>query len=81
MLGKWLHGDGAAKFADNAFFNICRHEHAEFHQEAGQVAIAISEGRFDDADAMLNYGSSYSIASSRVNAAIIGLKRDIALAA
>ena len=80
LLGQWLHGAGAAKFVDNPHFDACRQKHADFHREAGKIARAISDGKFDEADAMLNRGTAYSIASSDVSAAIIELKRDILVA-
>ena len=77
LLGKWLHGAGATQFGHNPLFMRCLQKHADFHREAGEVAQAISEGRFDEADAMLNCGTAYCTAASDANAAIIGLKQDI----
>lgn len=78
-LGKWLHGEGKAKFGGLPTYTGCVHKHATFHQEAGKVAVAINAGRYEDADRMLAGGSSYAAASSAVGGAILALGKDAGL--
>jgi methyl-accepting chemotaxis protein len=79
LLGKWLQGEGASRFGDNHLFRACKQKHAEFHREAGRVALAIDAGNFTEADALLSAASAYSKASSDVSVAIIMLKRELAV--
>ncbi len=49
VLGKWIHGHGAAAFGDRAVFAQLRQEHARFHQVAGEVLTAVYAGRAQEA--------------------------------
>lgn len=78
-LGKWLHGESKLKFAKLASYNDCVAKHAVFHLEAGKVARTINAGKYAEAEAMLNAGSSYTTASSAVGIAITRLKKEASL--
>ena len=73
-LGKWLHGEGGSKFGFFPETVNCIKKHAVFHQEAGKVATAINEKKYDDAGVMLNAGKPYAKASNDVGFAIKRLK-------
>ena len=78
-LGKWLRGSGEAEAAGSRAFYVCRQRHMEFHSVAGKVAEAIRAGQFEVAAALLASDRAYSKASTMVVAAIIELKRELAL--
>ena len=75
-LGKWLHGDGKAKFGRLASFTECMTKHAAFHVEAGKVATTINAKKYPEASAMLNAGTGYASTSAAVNTAIMNLKKE-----
>lgn len=75
-LGKWLYGDARTQFGALRSYTSCVTRHAAFHKEAAKVARAINAKRFDEANAMLNNGSSYSNCSSAVGVAILELRKD-----
>lgn len=78
-LGQWLHGDARGKYGKLKAYGNCVGKHADFHREAGKVAAAINQGRYTEAEAMLNGGTPYAAASSAVGGAILGLKKEAAL--
>lgn len=78
-LGKWLRGSGESEAAGSHSFYVCRQRHTEFHSVAGKVAEAILAGQFEVAASFLESDQAYSKASTRVVAAIIELKRELAL--
>ena len=76
-LGKWLHGDAKNQYSQLASHAECVKKHAEFHGEAGKVALAINNKKYTEAEAMLATGSTYANASSMVAGAIMRLKKEI----
>ncbi|WP_052700450.1 methyl-accepting chemotaxis protein [Methylocucumis oryzae] len=81
-FGKWLYSPIREQLGHLDTFQACVEKHAEFHTEAAKVAAAINEQNFDAANEMLHGDSSRFVsASSAVGAAIMRLKRDVALAA
>jgi hypothetical protein len=64
ILGQWIHGDGRRVFGGTALFESVRVTHAQFHQLAGQVVLAVEDGRPDDARQLLR--TDYQRASVRV---------------
>jgi len=79
-LGRWLHGDGAARLKSQPLFAECVSNHAAFHREAGKVAQAINAKQLERAEAMLTTGSSYASASSAVGLCLSRMKRTLASA-
>jgi Chemoreceptor zinc-binding domain len=77
-LGKWLHNDAKVKLSRLGSYQECITKHARFHQEAGKVAKLINAKKYTEAEAAIGAGSSYSIASTEVGAAIIKLKKEAA---
>ncbi|MGZ5052467.1 MAG: primosomal replication protein PriC [Methylobacter sp.] len=80
-FGKWLYSDAKHRLGHLGSFQECRERHAEFHIEAGKVALAVNENRYNEANTMLGSGSAFTEASSAVGSAIMSLKRDVALPA
>jgi methyl-accepting chemotaxis protein len=78
-LGQWLHGEARGKYNTLRAYTQCVSKHADFHREAGKIASAINQGKYAEAEAMLNGGTPYAAASSAVGGAILGLKKEAAL--
>ncbi len=76
-FGKWLHGDGKNHFGHLANFNQCLSKHAQFHIEAGRVAVLINDHKYTQADQMIAADSTFGALSSEVGKAIIRLKKDV----
>lgn len=74
-LGKWLHGEGKARYGNHEKFGPCVQKHAAFHRAAGMVAAQINAGKFEEAETMLNTGTPYMTASNEAGTAIMSLKR------
>ncbi|MDO9106495.1 MAG: methyl-accepting chemotaxis protein [Methylovulum sp.] len=80
-FGKWLHGDTKQQLGHLESFTECLSKHAVFHREAGKVAQAINDKKYNDAHAMLSTESSAFIAaSSAVGTAIMRLKKEVSQA-
>ena len=77
-LGKWLHGEGMAKFSRCASFSNCASAHAGFHVEAGKVATVINAKRYDEAKQMIAPGSKFAEATSIVIDALAKLQKEAA---
>lgn len=77
-LGQWLHGDAKSQYNKLKAYSDCVSKHAAFHREAGQVAQAINQQRYADAEKMLGAGTPYAAATSAVSSAILGLKKEAA---
>ncbi len=77
-LGEWLHGEGRQRHASLPSHGQCLSKHAEFHRQAGAVASAINQGRFAEAETILN-GPGYMAASNAVGMAIMALRKDARL--
>jgi len=61
-------------------YSDCIGKHAQFHREAGLVAHAINQKQFSRAEAMLGPGTPYATAAGAVSSAILGLKKEAAIA-
>lgn len=78
-MGKWLYGPGKTRFASQSEFQKAVARHKTFHLNAGRVAELINAERYGEAEAALQAGTPYSIASNEVGAALIALRRVAAL--
>lgn len=78
-LGKWLHGEGKSKFSKLSSYADCVSKHEAFHKEAGKVSKAINAGKYTEAEAMIDSGTSYAATSSAVGVAIMHLKKEAGL--
>jgi methyl-accepting chemotaxis protein len=78
-LGKWLHGEAKAKFAALPSYSLCVAKHAAFHSEASKIAHTINAKKYTEAEAMLNAGTPYAMASNEVGIAITKLKKECGL--
>jgi chemoreceptor zinc-binding protein len=76
-LGKWLHGDGKAKYGSLRAYKDCLDSHAQFHVEAGKVAAMVNQAKFNDT--LIGAGSAFGAASNHVGSAIIHLKKEAKL--
>lgn len=77
VLGKWLHGDGKSVHGSKPSFPQLVAVHAEFHQQAGQVADAINAKQYDEAEKLLGVWSDYMSASVGVVDAIEALRKEM----
>jgi len=77
-LGKWLHGGGRAQFGQRPVFVQLLDAHRTFHQEAGKVAQAVNQGRYEEAGRMLEVDTGYARASNAVGQCIVTLNRQVA---
>jgi len=75
-LGRWLHGEGRTRSAGRPAYLECVEAHREFHEQAGNVARAINRKDFAGAEALLDNGSKFAEASSKVAVAVRRLKRE-----
>jgi len=78
-LGKWLHGESRARYGRLDSYKECFQQHARFHKQASQIALAINSGKYDEAEKMLGSGTPYVEASRAVVMAIGTLKREAGL--
>jgi len=76
-LGKWLHGEAKDQFGQLVSHADCLKKHAEFHAQAGKVALEINNKNYTLAETLLATGSTYAAASSAVGGAIMRLKKEI----
>ena len=73
-LGKWLYGDGKAKYGKlNAYSDLIS-SHATFHKLAGKVVQAINAKDFKHAELLLGSDGEYAAASRLVHSAIQKIK-------
>jgi methyl-accepting chemotaxis protein len=79
-LGKWLHGDAKSQYGQLISHTTCIKSHAEFHIEAGKVALAINDKKYSEAENMIDTGP-YAQASNNIGAAIMRLKKEISASA
>lgn len=79
-LGKWLHGEGKTRYGRLGSYGDCVAKHAAFHRAAGAVAEVINRKDFGKAQAMLESGAPYAAATAAVGSAILGLKKESAVA-
>ncbi|MDE2182365.1 MAG: CZB domain-containing protein [Alphaproteobacteria bacterium] len=80
-FGKWLHGEGRARFGDLQSFKDTVASHAEFHRQAALVAALINEKKFAEVEKAIGPGSTYERTSRETVVTIMRLKRDVATAA
>ncbi|GAA6141883.1 methyl-accepting chemotaxis protein [Hydrogenophaga sp. 5NK40-0174] len=73
-LGKWLHGDGRARWGGLPQFTALVEQHASFHKEAGRVAGLVMSGDKDGAMQALANGSVYAKATQSTLLAITALQ-------
>jgi hypothetical protein len=72
VLGKWIHGNGKAKYGKSATFNELRETHAHFHKCAGQVLGEAQKGNREQAEKLLTSGE-YVKASEKVKRLLVRL--------
>lgn len=73
-LGKWLHGEGKIECSGFPGYAIALTKHAEFHIEAGKIALAINKKNYIEAERMLDSDSVFTSVSKEVGEAIMFLK-------
>ena len=75
-LGKWLYGDGKAKYGKLNAYSELISTHAAFHKVAGKVVQAINAKDYKHAENLLNTGGEYATASGLVHSAIQKIKQE-----
>jgi|GEM_PF-11631 len=65
-LGKWLHGAGGKRWGHEASFVRLIAVHRDFHQQAGKVADALMQQRYEQAGKMLDAGTPFVEAGKQV---------------
>jgi methyl-accepting chemotaxis protein len=78
-LGRWLHGDAKSRHGGLAAYTELLTQHAAFHVEAGKVADAINNAKFEQAAAMIESSTPFASTSSAVGTAIIRLRKAAAI--
>lgn len=76
-FGRWLKGEGRARFGASSSFKLCETSHTEFHRCAGQVARQINAGDLAGAERNLGSGTPFTQASQSVAVAIRRLKTEM----
>ncbi len=76
-LGKWLHGEAKLLHAHCKAYAKCVTGHAEFHVEAGKVAVTVNAQRKEEAKRMLGADSAFTDVSKRVSVALIELQNEV----
>lgn len=76
-LGKWLHGDAKSQYHDMVAFQYLFIKHAQFHAEAGKIALMVNNRNYIDAECAIDQGSSYDIISKSVIQTIINLRKEM----
>jgi methyl-accepting chemotaxis protein len=76
-IGKWLHGDGRARWGTRPAFTDLLAKHRDFHAAAGEVAQAINRGAYAQAEQMIGSGSRFSEASNTTVTAILRAQREL----
>ena len=79
VLGKWIYGTAQVQYPNMPEVETCRQFHAQFHQEAANVAEVINAGRYHEAEEMLKARKPYSEASRKTCGAIMHLKEALGL--
>jgi len=75
-LGKWLYGDGKAKYGELRAYADLISSHAAFHKVAGSVAQAINQKDYAKAEASFGKDGEYAAASHAVRMAITKLREE-----
>jgi methyl-accepting chemotaxis protein len=73
-LGKWIYADGQ-RLRERASFVALVHNHAHFHQLAGQVGQLINDGRYAQAEDALAPNSPFTAATNDVVMVLSAAKR------
>ena len=76
-LGRWLHGDGSARWSSRPSFVDLLNKHADFHKAAGAVATKINAGQYSDAERLIGSGSAFARASTEVATLLTGASRGL----
>ncbi len=74
-LGAWLYGPGRSECGHCQSFQQLIENHRQFHAEAGKVAAAISAGRYDEAQRLLD-GAAYATASQKAVVTMMNVQRE-----
>ncbi|MER2564750.1 MAG: CZB domain-containing protein [Myxococcaceae bacterium] len=74
-LGAWLYGPGRSECGHCQSFQLLIESHRQFHLEAGKVAAAISAGRYDEAQRLLD-GPAYAAASQKAVMQMMSVQRE-----
>jgi len=78
-LGRWMHSEGARKFAAKPGFQRAFAAHKRFHHLAAEVAAAINRKDFEIAEKLVSPESEYSAASIEVVSALTEIESDMGL--
>jgi methyl-accepting chemotaxis protein len=76
-LGQWLHGAGGQRWGTHPAFTQLIARHAEFHKAAGEVARAVNQGAYAQAEQLLGSGSHFATVSTETVTDIMRAKRDL----
>ena len=75
QLGKWLYGEGRAKFGNRTEFGSLMSLHKTFHAEAAGISELINDKKYAEASRAIGDKTAYDKASRSVINAINALKR------
>lgn len=75
-LGKWIYGDGGAKYGEYPMFPVLKQTHMNFHQSAGDIVRMVDAGDTDGALTLLNSGD-YARYSHRVKSDLARLSIEL----
>jgi methyl-accepting chemotaxis protein len=75
-LGKWLHGEAKGKYSRLSGYADCVNKHAHFHIAASNVAKVINAKKYEEARALLDMGSEFSLASAAIGSALDVLEKE-----
>ena len=78
-LGKWLSGDGKAKYTLLGSYIACFKRHGAFHQEMDKVIALINSGRYDEAVKLLGESTNYAITYTAFINAVKQFKQEVKL--
>ena len=76
-LGKWLHGNAKSQYYDKVAFQYLLIKHAQFHTEAGKIALMVNNRNYIEAECAIDQGTPYDIISKNVAQTIINLRKEI----
>jgi aerotaxis receptor len=79
-LGRWIHGDGKARWRHVPAFTELLARHASFHQEVGKIARQVNAGQLDAAMAAMNGGTPFAVATQATVVAIKALRHEVGAA-
>ncbi len=75
VLGRWLHGEGRARYVSWPEYTIVFECHKAFHAEAGRIARLINAGQYIQAEKAMANGTAFAQACAAVAASITHLKK------